>query len=255
MNCTVRENKLLAEGFHYLSLEPDKPAGAIVPGQFMMLQVSASTDPLLRRPMSVADFDPDGSRFGFVIQMTGRGTRLIASLAPGDSVDVLGPFGAGFTMPGGGEPLWIVAGGTGVAPFIGMVNQLKEPDNTTLFLGARSGRFLLYKNFFQKAGVKVMTATEDGSEGYRGLVTGLIKREFENGAPPEAVFTCGPAPMMRAVAEIAVGRGISCYASLESQMACGFGACLGCVTKVTGEDRYTTVCKKGPVFDVTEVTI
>ncbi|VAX23531.1 Dihydroorotate dehydrogenase (NAD(+)), electron transfer subunit [hydrothermal vent metagenome] len=255
MNCTVRENKLLAEGFHYLSVEPDRPVGAITAGQFMMLQVSASTDPLLRRPMSVADFEPDGSRFGFVIQVAGRGTRLLASLAPGDVVDILGPFGAGFAIPGNGSRLWIVAGGTGVAPFIGMVNQLKEPDNTTLFLGARSNRFLLYKDFFQKAGAKVMAATEDGSEGYRGVVTGLIKCELENDDQPETIFTCGPAPMMRAVAEIAVGKGISCYASLESQMACGFGACLGCVTKIKGEDRYTTVCSKGPVFDVTEVTI
>jgi len=255
VNCTVREIKILAEGFYYLSLEPDKPVGAITPGQFMMLQVSASTDPLLRRPMSVADFEPDGSGFGFVIQVTGRGTRLLASLAPGGIVDVLGPFGAGFTMPGNGSRLWIVAGGTGVAPFIGMAHQLKELDNIILFLGARSNRFLLYKDFFLKAGIKVMTATEDGSEGYRGVVTGLIKRKLENGSQPETMFTCGPSPMMKAVAEIAVDRGISCYASLESQMACGFGACLGCVTKITGEKRYTTVCGKGPVFNVTEVAI
>lgn len=255
MNCIVRKIKLLAEGFHHLSLEPEKPAGAIIPGQFMMIKCSASTDPLLRRPMSVADFTPDGSRFGFVIQEAGRGTRLLASLVPGDSVDVLGPFGSGFVMPDGDGSLWMVAGGTGVAPFIGLVNQLKETGNIILFLGARSNRFLLYTDFFQKAGVTVMTATEDGSEGYRGLVTGLLERELEKGASPEAVFTCGPAPMMKAVAAIAIDRRIPCYASLENRMACGFGACLGCVTKVAGEDRYTTVCRKGPVFDVTQVEI
>jgi len=255
VNCTVREIRLLTKNFFYLSLEPDKPVGAITPGQFMMIKVSSSTDPLLRRPMSVADFAPDGSRFGFVIQVTGHGTALLASMAPGDALDVLGPFGSGFTMPDGGGPLWMVAGGTGVAPFIGMAHQLKEPDNTFLFLGARSNRFLLYKDFFLKAGVKVMTATEDGSEGYRGVVTSLLKNELANGGAPETVFTCGPAVMMRAVAQMAIDRRIPCYASLESSMACGFGACLGCAIKVAGEERYTAVCRKGPVLDVTEVVI
>ncbi len=255
MNCTVRAVEPLAEGFFYLSLEPDEPIGAVSPGQFVMIQCARSTDPLLRRPMSIADFEPDGSRFGLVIQVTGPGTRLLFGLVPNDRIDALGPFGAGFTLPEDDKPLWIVAGGTGIAPFIGMMGSARgRREDITLFTGARASGLLLYKDYFKKAGVRLFTATEDGSEGYRGFVTELFERELERSAAP-LVFTCGPALMMRAVARISMNRGIRCFASLENRMACGFGACLGCVAKVAGEDRYTTVCRKGPVFDVTTVEI
>lgn len=255
MDCAVRQVTHLAGEFYYVSLEPAEPLGKIRPGQFVMIRVSSSTDPFLRRPMSVADFEPDGSRFGLVVQVIGRGTRFLSGLVENDRVDALGPYGGGFEIPENAGQVYIVAGGCGVAPFIGLAKEIKDSCDLTVFLGARTAELLLYRGYFEKLGARVLTATEDGSGGYGGLVTHLLETDLQKEVAPEVVLTCGPAGMMRAVAAIATGAGVRCYASLENRMACGFGACLGCVTRAAGEDRYVTVCKKGPVFDVTEVEI
>lgn len=255
MDCAVKEITRLAGDFYHISLEPAEPLGRIRPGQFVMIRVSSSTDPFLRRPMSVADAAPDGSRFGLVVQVVGRGTRFLSGLVENDRVDALGPYGGWFELPEGAGQVYIVAGGCGVAPFIGFAGEIRDACDLTVFLGARTAEYLLYRDYFEKLGARVLTATEDGSEGYGGLVTQLLETDLEKEVAPDVILTCGPAGMMRAVAAIATGAGVRCYASLENRMACGFGACLGCVTKAAGEDRYVTVCKRGPVFDVTEVEI
>jgi len=255
MNCAVLENRTLAPGFFYLSLRPDAPVGLIAPGQFVMIRCSHSTDPLLRRPMSVADSEPDGSRFGLVIQVAGRGTRLLSGLVRGDRVDALGPFGTGFDVSAGGS-VWIVAGGTGVAPFMGLVGRSGEAAGRyTIFLGARSASQLLFRDFFDQSAARLHVATEDGSEGHGGLVTELFEEWLDREPAPEAVFSCGPTPMMRALAGVTGRHALKLYVSLENRMACGFGACLGCVTKARREQRYVTVCRKGPVFSATDVEI
>jgi dihydroorotate dehydrogenase electron transfer subunit len=221
-----------------------------------MIRVANLLDPFLRRPMSVADFAPDGSRIGLVIKEVGRGTNLLSLLPPLTKIDVIGPFGTGFTIPEGAQKVWMVAGGTGVAPFLGLTENRKRGDlDYTMFMGAKTAGQLFYATRFREAGVDVITATEDGSDGVRGLVTTALTAELAKGARPDIIFTCGPSPMMRAVAGIAEDAGIVCHASLESFMACGFGACLGCVVKKRGAEQYVTVCRAGPVFNTRDIEI
>ncbi len=255
MNCVVLENKAIADRFFYLSLRPEKALGEFAPGRFVMVQCARSLDPFLRRPMSVADFARDGSRFGLLIQVMGKGTAMLSKLDTGDNVDVIGPFGKGFKIPAGAKKIWIVAGGSGVAPFLGLIdNGAHSSIEYTVFLGARSASMLLYEARFKNRGAQIVVATEDGSKGFHGLVTGPLKEKLQDDKP-DAIFTCGPNPMMRAVKTIAKECGTPCFVSLENMMACGVGACLGCVAKVPGKSSYLTTCKAGPVFDALSVEI
>lgn len=256
MPCMVTANETLGGGHFHLSLAPRIKPPAVAPGQFVMIRCGNLLDPFLRRPMSVADFAPDGSRIGLVIKETGKGTRILSALSPGAKMDVVGPFGTGFAIPEGARKVWMVAGGTGVAPFLGLTENTKRADNGyTLLMGAKTAGQLLYVSRFREGGVNVITATEDGLDGVKGFVTSALIAELEKGARPDVIFTCGPAPMMRAVAGIAEDAGVVCHASLESYMACGFGACLGCVVKKRGVEQYVTVCRTGPVFNARDIEI
>ncbi|MBI4666684.1 MAG: dihydroorotate dehydrogenase electron transfer subunit [Nitrospinae bacterium] len=255
IDCIVRASDTLSDGFFHLSLEPVRKISKIVPGQFVMVRCAAQLDPFLRRPMSIADFEPDGSRFGLLIKQVGKGTRYLAGLAPWSSLDVMGPYGQGFTVPEGVRKIWIVAGGSGVAPFLGLLaNSPKGAYEHTVFLGAKNESELLYLNRLEKH-ARVITATEDGSHGFSGYVTEPFSTEISGGARPDIIFTCGPTPMMKKVAQLAEELGIPCQVSLENSMACGFGACLGCVVKARGQDKYLTVCKNGPVFDALRIEL
>lgn len=256
ISCIVRANETLGAGHFHLLLEPTVKPVAVLPGQFVMIRVANMLDPFLRRPMSVADFEPDGSRIGLVIKEVGRGTSLLSAMPPWTKIDVVGPFGTGFTIPEGVKKAWMVAGGTGVAPFLGLTENIKRDDlDYTMFMGAKTVDQLFYVSRLRDARVNVITATEDGSEGVKGFVTSALIAELEKGARPDVILTCGPSMMMRAVAAIAEDAGIACHASLESYMACGFGACLGCVVKKRGTEQYVTVCRTGPVFNALEIEI
>ena len=255
MKYTIAKKDQLADQFFYIGLEPEKSLDAITAGQFVMVRCGDSIDPYLRRPMSVADFRPDGSYIGLLVQDVGRGTNILSQKEVDDTLDVTGPFGRGFEVLEDESVLWIVAGGTGVAPFIGLVESLHEEKKRkiTIFIGARNEESLLFEDRFRRNGLTVISATEDGSMGYKGLVTEPMRQALEGVDRPDAILTCGPAPMMRAVAKVAEEQKIPCQVSLENHMACGFGACLGCVTKRKTKGDYVAVCKKGPVFDSTEV--
>ncbi len=255
MNCIILKNQKLAEGFFYLSIKPKALIGGIKAGQFVMVRVGTSSVPLLRRPMGIADFKVDGSEFGLLIQITGIGTRLLSNLVPGDNLDVLGPFGNGFPPDLKGEKIWAVAGGTGVAPFMGIAANNIFGNKFKLLLGARSADFLLQTSFFSDRGIPVDVSTEDSTKGFGGLVTELVDKNIKSNGKPDVMFTCGPISMMKALASIADEHNIPLYASLENRMACGFGVCLGCVLKKQNEDRFFTVCRKGPVFLSSEVEI
>lgn len=256
ISCIIRSNETLGDGHFHLLLEPVAKPVTVAAGQFVMIRVANLLDPFLRRPMSVADFAPDGSRIGLVVKEAGRGTRLLSALPPWTKIDVVGPFGTGFAIPDGVKNVWMVAGGTGVAPFLGLTENTRRSGLAyTMFMGARTAGQLFYVSRLRDAGVNVITATEDGSDGFHGFVTAALTAELAKGARPDAIFTCGPSPMMRAVAGIAEDAGIVCHASLESYMACGFGACLGCVVKRRGSEQYVTVCRTGPVFNAMEIDI
>jgi dihydroorotate dehydrogenase electron transfer subunit len=207
------------------------------PGQFAMLQLSPdglSVDPLLPRPMAV--FRSEGELVEFRYKIVGRGTALLASLVPAAPLGILGPLGNGFPEPAG--PLWLVGGGTGIASLYELA---AATPGARVLLGGRSEGDILGLAEFEKLDCQLELTTDDGSVGHRGLVTELLEPE-----PGDVVYACGPTPMMQSAHERSAARGATCYVSLENQMACGFGVCLGCAVKSSGGFRY--VCTDGPVF-------
>jgi dihydroorotate dehydrogenase electron transfer subunit len=228
------------------------------PGQFVMLSPGAlgavaRSDPLLPRPMAVYRShagDAGGARVEVLYKRCGRGTALLAEALPGQRVGLVGPLGRCFEPPAAGERAVVVAGGTGIASVYELARGLAGRDAVVL-LGARSAQDLMGVDDFAALGVELRVATEDGSQGQRGLVTELLLRELD-GAGRRRVYCCGPTPMMRRCAEIAAARGVACVASLENHMACGFGVCLGCAAPLAA-GGYALVCRDGPVFDAARV--
>ena len=240
-------------GHHWLNYEnylleviaPEK-LPQVKPGNFAEIMINNSPEIFLRRPFSIFDVDYEKNTITFFIKAIGKGTRLLGTLRQGDKLNIMYPLGNSFSSPPGKKVL-IVGGGSGIAPFILLGRQLQEQGVQMTFLfGGRDSDSILMTERFSPFG-EVLITTEDGSAGEKGLVTGHSifsddKFDFDH------VYTCGPDPMMKAVAKIAMNKQVSCEASLENTMACGIGACLCCV--VDTQKGYKCVCTDGPVFDV-----
>lgn len=250
---TVRRTQAPAPGFTRLLLQTDCKLPEIVPGQFVQVQIPSSIHGWLRVPISIHSADAAQSQVGLLVQEVGKGSGFIASLKEGDRINLVLPLGNGFSLPEtpngtSGQPVQalLVGGGCGVAPlyFLGM--KLREKGIPFHFLlGARSKeRLVLQEELEPLAPVKI--CTEDGSVGFKGLVS--EHPLWKEGAYSH-VYTCGPTPMMKAVARLARQTGAYCEVSLENMMACGLGACLCCVTP-TADGHNTCVCTEGPVFDI-----
>jgi dihydroorotate dehydrogenase electron transfer subunit len=219
-------------------------ARAAAPGQFIMVRCGDLT---LRRPISICD--ADGDRLRFVFEVRGAGTAWLAGRALGDELDILGPQGNGFTLGDPAQPAVFVGGGIGIFPLLHACKPFGK--NATVLLGFRTASLISMLDDFQAVGADVRLATDDGSAGHHGLVTELLAARCDAG-PVSAVYACGPKPMLRATAEVALARNIPCQLSLEQRMACGVGACLGCAQKILrpdGTETYAHVCSDGPVFD------
>ncbi|MDH3975736.1 MAG: dihydroorotate dehydrogenase electron transfer subunit [Deltaproteobacteria bacterium] len=229
------------------------------PGQFVMVKVSDGMAPILRRPFGIYTIDEEKDSFAILYRVVGEGTRLLSEMAAGVKVDVLGPLGKGFSFDISGERPLLVAGGVGVPPLFNFARGLVEKEIMPLVLiGGRSKSDLLSVDEFEKLGIMVKTATEDGSEGHKGYVTDIMEAFIAGGVIPTTVYSCGPELMLKRVGEIAMAKGLPCELSLEAMMACGFGVCLGCVIKTCTvenvEDHdYGRVCTEGPVFDAREI--
>ena len=233
------------DGYVLLKLTDTAPLPEIRAGQFVEIKVDNSPSTFLRRPISVNFVDEARNELWLLIQIVGEGTRHLARLQAGDSLNVLFPLGNGFTPGAAGERVLLVGGGVGIAPLLQYAKQLRQAGATPyLLLGGRSAGNLLQLDLFRQYG-EVYVTTEDGSMGEKGFVTQhtiLQKQRFD------LIQTCGPTPMMRAVARYAYQQGIDCEVSLENMMACGLGACLCCVEKTT--EGNLCVCKEGPVFNI-----
>ena len=235
-------------GSRYLALELEHGGRMqpVVPGQFVEVLVEGSREVMLRRPISVHDVDEERGTMTLLIQIVGNGTRKLAELQAGDKLNMVYPLGHGFTtdIPNTSRAL-LVGGGAGIAPLLHLSKALKAKGvSCTILLGGRTAELIPVRDEFEPYG-RLCLATDDGSLGHKGLVV-------EHPAFAEAydmIYTCGPTPMMRAVARSAAGRGIRCEVSLENMMACGVGACLCCVTDT--DQGHRCVCKDGPVFDIT----
>jgi dihydroorotate dehydrogenase electron transfer subunit len=249
------KTQLSAEHFQ-IRLSCPYIAQNIVPGQFIQVRLSKlSSDPLLCRPFAV--YRIDGDFIDILFKLVGKGTRLLSEKFVGDELEITGPLGNGFPIDDSFNTALLVAGGMGIAALRLLVEKLER--KIIILLGACSEDMLLGIDDLVASGVSVLTATEDGSCGYRGMVSQLLEHVISEGkhnADDCRIYSCGPMPMMKAIAEIAIKHNIRAYISLEEKMACGLGACLGCACEVRSSDgkiHYKMVCADGPVFDVQEI--
>ena len=248
LDLTVRAVERISEKHVLIRLTDEKPLPDMLPGQFVEVRVDGSATTFLRRPISINFVDREQNELWLMVAMVGDGTRRLGELKAGDKLNCVLPLGNGFSWQSGKTALnkaLLVGGGVGVAPLLYLGAQMKAQGMEPSFLlGARTANDLLMMSEFNKYG-RVCVTTEDGSEGEKGFVTNhsLLQQERF-----DMIYTCGPTPMMKAVARYAKEKGIECEASLENLMACGLGACLCCVEKTT--DGNLCVCKDGPVFNV-----
>ncbi len=220
------------------------------PGQFAMLRLPDSRGEsfMLSRPFSVM---MDGRETQFLVKIVGRGTRMMATLKKGEPIMVIHPLGNPFPELGRFKHPLLVAGGTGVAPLLFLAREESKSERPRCVLyGARSGDDLVLKKLLEPA-CTLSIATEDGSEGTKGLVTLLLEDALKNPAV-DAVLACGPTPLLAKTAKLGMDRGLSCFVSVETLMGCGFGACLGCAVPKTG-GGYLYACRDGPVLNARDI--
>lgn len=246
LDLKVTENIRLHANYVLLKLTQSAPLPEMLPGQFAEIRVDNSPSTFLRRPISINYVDREKNEVWFLVQLVGDGTRKLVTLEKGDLLNVVLPLGNGFSMPQTPEEkVLLVGGGVGTAPMLYLGESLlKRGCKPSFLLGARSKNDLLQLEQFTSLG-EVYVTTEDGSMGEKGYVTmhSVLKdHKFD------MIYTCGPKPMMVAVAKYAKESDTECEVSLENTMACGVGACLCCVEKT--DEGHVCVCKEGPVFNI-----
>lgn len=250
LDLKVRETVAVGKQFVLLRLTDSEPLPEMLPGQFVEVLVDNTPSVLLRRPISIHYYNKENNELGLLVQLIGDGTRWMATLKAGDTLNVVLPLGNGFTLPTSTDesPL-LVGGGVGVAPLLYLGMKLKEMGVTpTFLLGSRTENELMQIDEFKKYGPVYIT-TENGAVGEKGYVTQhsvLANNKFSQ------VYTCGPKPMMMAVARWAKSTNVPCEVSLENKMACGVGACLCCVEDT--KEGNVCVCKEGPVFSIDKLS-
>lgn len=250
LDLTVNSVEALSDKHVLIKLTDEKPLPEMLPGQFVEVRVDNTPSTFLRRPISINNVDYDHNELWLLVAAVGDGTRQLQKLQKGDRLNCVLPLGNSFTMPTDStQKVLLVGGGVGVAPLLYFGKRIKamggEP---TFLLGARSSKDVLEREIFEQVG-RVLITTEDGSEGEKGFVTNhsvLAQEHFDR------ISTCGPKPMMMAVARYAFKNDIECEVSLENKMACGVGACLCCVEKTVEGNKC--VCKEGPVMNIKKLT-
>ncbi|MBW2038863.1 MAG: dihydroorotate dehydrogenase electron transfer subunit [Deltaproteobacteria bacterium] len=251
----IKERKRLGSLYHRLRISLPCPIGPIIPGQFAMLKIEDRGGIILPRPFSIHNFEGQEMVpwLDFLFKVVGKGTGLLAKLSVGSPIMVLAPLGNGFPDPPPGYKALLIAGGMGIAPLFPLILRLKaSPSPLYLFYGAQSQDDLIcLPELINLEGIRINIATEDGTAGKKGMVTELLREEDDEGGDQTVIYACGPGPMLKAVADFAAERRRSCWISLEKRMACGVGACLGCVVETKG--GYKRVCKDGPIFEAQEI--
>jgi dihydroorotate dehydrogenase electron transfer subunit len=264
----VISNVRLSEDYNVLTMAAPEIGEHTRPGQFVMVKAGPMVNSILRRPFSVFEVlreNGTATAISILNKRAGRNTRELYAVPPGARVACLGPLGRPFSVDAarsagalnhGGALM--VAGGVGHAPFATLAESLAAARiPTSLFYGARSARELFYRDFFSRLGVRLVLATEDGSEGQRGRVTVPLEQELAalSGANAAMVYTCGPEPMLEAVAKLTARYRQPCEVSVERVMGCGLGGCYSCVLPVrhNGASHYVRSCIGGPVFNAADV--
>lgn len=249
---SVKENKPVTENHYLLTLHPLDNIKAPDPGQFFMLSVDSSLDPLLKRPFSLHRWL--AGDFQLLYRVVGKATRILKGKKEGDVLDVIGPLGNGFPQKINNDvKIVFVAGGMGVAPILALADSFSAY-KPSLFYGARSEDEILRIDEFRSLGIEPVISTDDGSSGQKGFITDLLEKfltRHSSRVTDYRIYACGPKPMLKALSELANKHKIKTYMAMEESMACGIGTCLGCVVNTT--DGYRCVCKEGPVFPSEEI--
>ena len=263
----VLEHVKLAERTYRVRVECPEIAAAIRPGQFVMLRLPNTTDPLLGRPFALYDTVLDAAgkpvAIDVVYLVVGKMTGRLPGVDAGEALEVWGPLGRPFLDVGTPESVTFVAGGIGQTPFLAFARELlgtrgfggdpprKRTQKVSLYYGVRTANLAAGVDDFRSAGVEVHLASDDGSIGAKGFVTQLLASHGKTGP----LVGCGPEPMLHALAKVAREWGVPCQVSLETPMACGVGICFSCVTKVLADAAwdYRRVCIDGPCFDAAQL--
>lgn len=254
-NAAVISQEKLAEGIYSMWIRTEASKSA-KPGQFISVYTNDGSK-LLPRPISICEIDKEEGKLRIVYRVTGRntGTEQFSRLDEGDTVPVVGPLGNGFPVKEArGKKVFLMGGGIGVPPILELAKQM-DCEKKQIVVGYRDMHTFLREEFEENG--EVYISTEDGSAGVKGNVLDAVRmHELE----ADIIYACGPTPMLRAIKAYAEEKNIVCYVSLEERMACGIGACLGCVCKTKKKDHHSNVhnsriCKDGPVFLATEVEL
>ena len=262
VSASVLANTRLSDDYNVIALAAPEIARAAAPGQFVMIRVATSGDPLLRRPFSIFQVLRDhGAVTGLTLlnKRVGIGTSLLFNARPGDAIGCLGPLGRPFMPVDPPAEAWMIAGGVGLAPFVTLAEALKQRGTpATLFYGGRRATDLFHADDFVPLGVTLALTTEDGSRGEHGRVTRPLERALASADPSRQIslYACGPTPMMRAVAALGERYARPVFVSLEPMMGCGMGGCYSCVVRVKRADdapHFVRACLEGPVFDARHV--
>ncbi len=253
MKSTVIEQKMIADGICSMWLDAKEVAVQAKPGQFISVY-SNDKSRVLPRPISICEIDREKGTLRIVYRVVGKGTEEFSKAEAGDSFEILGPLGNGFPIEEAkGKKVLMIGGGIGVPP---MLQTAKEIEGEAIIVSGYRNQDLFLKEELESAGT-LFIATEDGSVGTKGNVVDAIR---ENQIKADMMFACGPKPMLRALKNYALEKGIPCWISMEEKMACGVGACLACVCQSKDVDSHSHVhnkriCKDGPVFLSTEVEL
>jgi len=258
----ILSKKELVPNIYLMKLKAPEIVQDALPGQFIHIKCSKDNYPLLRRPLSIHRIDKEKGEIYILFQVVGEGTKLLAQRAVGNDLDIMGPIGNGFDIYPESKKIMIVGGGIGVAALLALAEEsIRQGKEVRVLIGALKKELVIGEESFKILGAKVDVATDDGSYKHKGLVPDLLEGTIKGGWLADQIFVCGPKPMLRKINEIALKVNIDYQVSLEERMACGIGACLGCVcrvkTKNKNEDKvkyeYKRVCVDGPVFGGSEV--
>lgn len=255
-------NKNVGPGYFKIGLNCQREYSEAKPGQFVMLRLCGGIEPLLRRPFSIHKLISRNGQFKgieILYKVVGKFTQKLSALKKNESIDILGPLGSGFSLPKNISRIFMVAGGIGVAPIVFLASQLKnnEVDISLchMFLGGRSKDDILCLDDFGQLKMTVQLTTDDGSAGSKGMVTHLLEMALAE-KPPDILYACGPPEMLKSVIALSQKFAVKCEVSVETMMACGMGACLGCAVE-PGEasEKYLHACLDGPVFDANAIKL
>jgi len=260
----VLRNRRIKSVYYLVEIYCPPIATTIQPGQFIMLKISDSNDPFLRRPFSVYKSYSAGhgkkkerGRLLILYKKVGKGTQRMTGFIKGQKVNIIGPLGNGFSLPPlpSSSNIILVGGGVGIVSLYALAESLKAAKLFVL-IGGKTIDDILCEEDFRKLNSTIFIATEDGSLGFKGTVLDLFlsQQKTFKGNPSRYLYACGPEQMLKELARGVKPKNFTCQASLEARMGCGFGACWGCVVKtIDPKVPYQRVCKEGPVFNLMDI--